>query len=86
VGGLGGGAAPGGAGRLPAKLITRMGEGIAAGGTILPVTTSIGIAYASKAPDAETLMAAADGALYKAKGAGRNCYRMVECPAGERAA
>jgi diguanylate cyclase (GGDEF)-like protein/PAS domain S-box-containing protein len=42
----------------------------------LPLTASIGVAYCTKAPDAKTLMNLADQALYDAKQAGRNTYRV----------
>ncbi len=47
-------------------------------GARLEVTTSVGIVFARSAKDAEQLMAAADGALYLAKAAGRNTFRLVE--------
>jgi len=46
---------------------------------VIRVTTSIGIAYSHKAAQAERLMALADEALYAAKAAGRNAFRVVEC-------
>lgn len=61
------------------KLISRMRECIGANGQQLAVTTSIGIAfcrYATAGPDA--LMQIADTALYEAKAAGRNTYRIAE--------
>ncbi len=45
--------------------------------TELQVTTSIGVAIAVRGADAETLMHSADEALYQAKAAGRNTYRIV---------
>ena len=62
---------------VAAKLIGLMGEGIPVGGSIVPVTTSIGIAYAAGPVTAEALMAAADGALYAAKAGGRHGFRMI---------
>jgi diguanylate cyclase (GGDEF)-like protein/PAS domain S-box-containing protein len=58
------------------KLIVAMGAEITIEDSTLQVTTSIGIAYASQPTEAATLMAAADAALYGAKKAGRNTYRM----------
>ena len=39
----------------------------------LPVTVSIGSALSGVTPEAEMLIAAADSAMYRAKGSGRNC-------------
>jgi diguanylate cyclase (GGDEF)-like protein/PAS domain S-box-containing protein len=58
------------------KLITTMGAPVTAEGKVLEVTTSIGIAYARMPTEETTLMAAADAALYDAKAAGRNTWRM----------
>jgi diguanylate cyclase (GGDEF)-like protein/PAS domain S-box-containing protein len=63
--------------RIARKLIALMGEGIAVGEASVPVTTSIGIAFAADAVSAEALMAAADGALYAAKAGGRNTFRLI---------
>ncbi|HEY0660104.1 MAG TPA: diguanylate cyclase [Lysobacter sp.] len=72
------------------KLIAAMGAEITVETSTLQVTTSIGIAYASEPTEAATLMAAADAALYDAKKAGRNTYRMKcvdhEAPAIARGA
>lgn len=59
------------------KVVDATAEEIDAGGTRLRITTSIGIAYATRPVDAATLMEQADGALYAAKEAGRNGYRMA---------
>ena len=51
-----------------------------------PVTISVGIAgLPEHGPTAETLVAAADAALYEAKGAGRNCLISADPPAGSEA-
>jgi diguanylate cyclase (GGDEF)-like protein/PAS domain S-box-containing protein len=58
------------------KLIATMGAPVAVEGHVLEVTTSIGIAYAREPTESTVLMAAADAALYDAKAAGRNTWRM----------
>lgn len=74
---------PGSAEVIARKLITAMATPIDADGTPVAATTSIGIAFSNNGPDAEALMAGADAALYSAKDAGRNTYRMItlETPA-----
>ncbi len=48
-------------------------------GTIVNITTSAGVSiFPDHGKDAETLMKSADQALYKAKAAGRNTYRIAE--------
>lgn len=69
-------AVPGTAETIAGKIIEAGAQPIAAGGTTLAITTSIGIAYANRPIDAVTLMAQADAALYAAKDAGRNGYRV----------
>ncbi len=70
-------AAPGTAETIARKIIeTSNAQALDAGGTALLITTSIGIAYATGPVDAVTLMAQADAALYAAKDAGRNGYRV----------
>jgi diguanylate cyclase (GGDEF)-like protein/PAS domain S-box-containing protein len=59
------------------KLILAMGEGIAVEDQVLYVTTSIGIAYSVSPAVGKLLTGAADAALYQAKNAGRNTYRLV---------
>jgi diguanylate cyclase (GGDEF)-like protein len=44
----------------------------------LPIGASIGIAYSSSAIEAQALMTLADRALYRAKAAGRNCWRAAD--------
>jgi diguanylate cyclase (GGDEF)-like protein/PAS domain S-box-containing protein len=58
------------------KILTAMRTPIDIGMASITVTTSIGIAFASKQVVAEDMMVAADEALYAAKEAGRNQYRM----------
>lgn len=67
---------PGSAEAVARKLIAEMHHSIDIGETTLVATTSIGIAYANVPTDASTLLATADAALYAAKQAGRNTYRM----------
>ena len=51
-------------------------------GTIVSITTSAGVGiYPDHGEDAETLMKNADLALYEAKRAGKNAYRISACPA-----
>ncbi|KRC35122.1 hypothetical protein ASE10_10670 [Lysobacter sp. Root76] len=58
------------------KLIKAMQVPIAVDDQRLAVTTSVGIAYSSAPIDVAALMSAADSALYEAKKAGRNTYRV----------
>lgn len=67
---------PAAAEAIARKLIDEMHHSIDVDGTALVVTTSIGIAYATAPTETTTLLAAADAALYAAKQAGRNTYRM----------
>ncbi|WP_129134893.1 diguanylate cyclase [Luteimonas sp. YGD11-2] len=69
--------APGTAEAIARKIIDACNaQALDADGTALRITTSIGIAYATRPVDAVTLMAQADAALYAAKDAGRNGYRV----------
>ena len=63
-------------------MIQTMTRPICVDGRELKVTTSIGIAYSHAPVDARTLMSCADAALYSAKKAGRNTYRMKSPVAG----
>ncbi|SFK92392.1 PAS domain S-box-containing protein/diguanylate cyclase (GGDEF) domain-containing protein [Lysobacter sp. cf310] len=58
------------------KLIDAMHGSITVDNGCLDVTTSIGIAYSSAPADFTALLSAADSALYEAKNAGRNTYRV----------
>ncbi|HJR74418.1 MAG TPA: diguanylate cyclase [Luteimonas sp.] len=69
-------ALPAAAETVARKLLEAMRHPVAAEGKTLTVTTSVGIAYSSLPTDAGTLTAAADSALYEAKKAGRNTYRL----------
>jgi two-component system cell cycle response regulator len=81
---------PGGTGRPEASLYQRLCARVS--GTALPtrtrpvaVTVSIGVAVATSASTVDTLLAAADQALYRAKAEGRNrvSAAWVEAAAGE---
>jgi diguanylate cyclase (GGDEF)-like protein/PAS domain S-box-containing protein len=67
-----------GARAVAAKLVALMQEDIALEGGPLRASTSIGIAWTRTSRHAERLLASADEALYAAKAAGRNTFRMVE--------
>ena len=63
---------------IAAKLVERMSEPITAGGAPFYATTSIGIALCREAvPSADDLLHRADVALYSAKAAGRNTWRIA---------
>ncbi|HET6396592.1 MAG TPA: diguanylate cyclase [Pseudoxanthomonas sp.] len=68
---------PGAAEAVARKVIEAMAEPVETAGTRIPVSTSIGIARAERPTDAATLLASADAALYAAKRAGRNGYRVA---------
>ncbi|MBJ6981742.1 sensor domain-containing diguanylate cyclase [Luteimonas sp. MC1572] len=70
-------AAPGAAETIARKVVDATAGAIDASGTLLTVTTSIGIAYAQRPTAAAKLMAMADAALYEAKKAGRNRYEVA---------
>lgn len=59
------------------KLMGKMSQGVQVGEACIPVTISIGVAYATRATDESELMSSADKALYAAKDAGRNTYHLV---------
>jgi len=62
---------------VAAKLVAAMQPPFSALGSEFRVTTSIGVGVSRSAPAAEALMQCADGALYAAKAAGRNTYRVA---------
>src|ERR1700722_9216048 len=61
------------------KLIEKLSTGICVDGKFVPVTTSIGIAFRSwTIASSDQLMKFADDALYEAKAAGRNTFRIAQ--------
>ena len=56
------------------KIIEEMHQPLKLEGFEVPVTTSVGLAYAHAGADGESLLKRADKALYEAKAAGRDCY------------
>lgn len=61
------------------KLIDQLSSGISIDGRLVSVTTSIGIAFRSwTISSADQLMKFADEALYEAKAAGRNTFRVAK--------
>jgi diguanylate cyclase (GGDEF)-like protein/PAS domain S-box-containing protein len=65
------------------KLLKTMREPIDVAGKPVLVTTSIGIAFCRESPPTGVFMELADRALYAAKAAGRNTYRLVSHPPEE---
>ena len=59
------------------KLVATMADDIVVGDIRVRATTSIGIAFCPFRTSMEALMTAADAALYDAKKAGRNTWRLV---------
>lgn len=60
------------------KILLAVAEPLEIEGEILHVTTSVGIAMFPEAgSDAETLLRAADAAMYEAKAEGRRIYRFA---------
>jgi diguanylate cyclase (GGDEF)-like protein/PAS domain S-box-containing protein len=69
------------------KLLDTVAEPVRMDGQELYVTTSIGIAlYPSDGDSAEALLQSADGAMYRAKEAGRNSYQLCTPAMNTRAA
>jgi diguanylate cyclase (GGDEF)-like protein/PAS domain S-box-containing protein len=68
---------PGDTAVIGQKLVDAMAAPLNVGGTLLQVSTSIGIAYFEAGMTPETLVKAADQAMYDAKRAGRNCFRQA---------
>jgi diguanylate cyclase (GGDEF)-like protein/PAS domain S-box-containing protein len=68
--------APQEAGLVAEKIVTSMRRPFVINGAPLQVTTSVGVAYGVRAAPHSPLMESADEALYEAKAAGRNTYRL----------
>jgi len=67
------------AAKVAAKVIEAVSQPYAIEGHTVSITTSAGVAvYPVHGKDAETLMKSADLALYEAKHAGKNAFRMAE--------
>lgn len=62
------------AGQVAAKIVDAMRAPFASGAGLLAVTASVGVALLHPGQDEEALLAAADRALYAAKGNGRDGY------------
>ncbi|GGY61874.1 sensor domain-containing diguanylate cyclase [Pseudoduganella albidiflava] len=76
---------PGAAAVIAQKIIDAMEPPFQLGTVTLRVTTSIGVAAFEAGHTARTLIRAADQAMYDAKRAGRNCFR-VASPESDRSA
>jgi diguanylate cyclase (GGDEF)-like protein/PAS domain S-box-containing protein len=73
--------------RIAQKLLDTVADPVRLDGQDLYVTTSIGIAlYPSDGDSAEALLQNADGAMYRAKEAGRNSYQLCTPAMNTRAA
>jgi len=69
------------AARMAAKIIDAVSQPLQIEGHTVRVTTSAGVGiFPENGKDADTLMKAADGALYEAKRAGKNNYRIASKP------
>lgn len=62
---------------MAGKILDAAREPVLAGGTLIPIGTSIGIAYARGPVTAEALLEQADAALYAAKKAGRGRFSVA---------
>jgi diguanylate cyclase (GGDEF)-like protein len=73
--------------RLIQLLIEQMSQPIALGeeGPLVTVSASLGIAVTGGGQDAGTLLHQADAAMYQAKSAGKNCYRIFATAEAPRA-
>ena len=60
------------------KILTVVRPPVLFGGVQLQMGTSIGIAFVAQAASSTALIALADKALYEAKFAGRNTWRVIE--------
>jgi diguanylate cyclase (GGDEF)-like protein len=61
---------------VAAKLVVAMHDDVPTSAGPRSITTSVGVAYSTGTIDAISLVALADQALYAAKSAGRNTYRL----------
>ena len=67
------------------KVIDRLGEPVQVQGSEVFVTASVGIAaFPGDGGDAETLISAADAAMYRAKQSGRNAYQFFTAEINQR--
>ena len=67
------------------KIIDKLGEGFTIRGQEVFVTASIGIAtFPADGADAESLLGAADAAMYRAKQAGRNAFQFFTAEINQR--
>jgi diguanylate cyclase (GGDEF)-like protein/PAS domain S-box-containing protein len=69
-------ATPAAAEQIAARLVVAMHDDVATSAGRVTITTSVGIAYASGSLDPIAVVALADQALYAAKKAGRNGFRL----------
>jgi two-component system cell cycle response regulator len=75
------------AAKMTSRAIKAVSQSYDIEGHIVSITTSAGISiYPDHGEDADTLMKCADMALYDAKRAGKNAYRVSGCPAPSAAA
>jgi diguanylate cyclase (GGDEF)-like protein/PAS domain S-box-containing protein len=63
---------------IAAKVIAIMAQPVPLSGVDLAVSTSVGIAFSRRSAAADRLLATADTALYAAKAAGRNTWRLAQ--------
>jgi len=71
--------APDSAEQIARHIMSQMREPVEIGPHMkLPIGASIGIAYSSSVIEGQSLMTLADRALYRAKAAGRNCWRAAD--------
>ena len=66
--------------RVASKVIDSVSQPYSIEGHAVRITISAGVSiYPAHGQDPETLMKSADLALYQAKSAGKNAYRISEC-------
>jgi two-component system, cell cycle response regulator len=72
--------------KLVSKVIQAVSQPYVIDGHTVNITTSVGVSiYPTHGEDADTLMKSADLALYEAKRAGKNDYRIASRPVGNGA-